>query len=563
MNDRHVKTLLIEDSADDALLLQRELADAKRAHFDTEWVERLSTALERLTRGGIDVVLLDLSLPDSSGADTLRRVHAQAPSVPIVILTGLDDEALGIQLLKEGAQDYLVKAHVDGDLLVRSMLYAIERHGLLSELQSAKESAEAHLRTVVNNTPIIIFALDRAGVFTLSEGQGLEALGHQPGEMVGKLIFEVYRETPQILENVRAALNGEPRSLTVDVAGVTLEARYEPLRDHNDEVVGVVGVAHDVTERTRLAEQLLQSQKMEAVGQLAGGIAHDFNNLLSAILGYCQLGVAKASSEAHVSRYLQEIGKAAEQATHLTRQLLAFSRRQVIEPEVVNINDLIVDMQKMFRRLIGEDIELVSLLSPNLGLVKVDPGQMEQLLMNLALNARDAMTEGGTLTIETADVDVDHDHAEQHPEVPAGEYVTLAVRDTGVGMTGEVRAHAFEPFFTTKEVGKGTGLGLSTCYGIVKQSGGHITVDSEEGLGTNLAIYLPKVGWSADALPSADHSGPPPAGHETVLLVEDEPSVRGVCSEALREQGYKVLEAANGVEGMRIAHQRADRSRFY
>ena len=551
----HIKTLLIEDNPDDALLMQEELASAKWVSFDVEWVERLSEGLDRLARGRIDVVLLDLGLPDNSGAESCHLVHAAAPRVPIVVLTGLNDEALGVQLLKEGAQDYLVKGNAEANLLVRSILYAIERHRLRTELQLAKESAEARLRVVVDNTPIILFALNDSGIFTLAEGKGLESLGRKPSEMLGKSIFDVYRGVPGIDQSVRAALDGEPRSLVMDVSGITLDAWYQPLLDYDGKVVGVVGVAHDISERRHLEEELRQSHKMEAIGQLAGGIAHDFNNLLSAMLGYAQLGMMRASQDDPVNTYLPEIEKAAKRAAHLTRQLLAFSRRQTVEPKVLSLGELVLGLDMMLRRLIGADIELVILPGPELGYVEVDPGQMEQVMINLAINARDAMPDGGKLIIETANVTLDDKCDPQYPEVAAGEYVMLAIGDTGTGMTDEVKAHAFEPFFTTKEVGKGTGLGLSTCYGIVSQFGGHIAIDSEVGEGTTMRAYLPRVLGGTLPTPLAADPGRLSPGSETVLLVDDEPLVRGLASTVLSEQGYKVLEAANGHEAMQYARE--------
>ena len=297
-------------------------------------------------------------------------------------------------------------------------------------------------------------------------------------------------------------------------------------------------LTEEIAERKKLQEQLIQSQKMESIGRLAGGVAHDFNNLLTPIMGYAQLALIKLpSGQDHLRTNLQEIEKAAERASKLTHQLLAFSRGQVIEPKVFNLNNLILDMDKMLRRLIGEDIELVTLPTPDLELVKVDPGQMEQVLVNLAVNARDAMPNGGKLMIQTENVTLGQDSVAQHPGATGGEYVMLAVGDNGVGMSEEVKANAFEPFFTTKEVGKGTGLGLSTCYGIVAQSGGHITVDSEPGQGTTVKTYLPRVQQEGASLPSREVSASLPLGSETVLLVEDEPTVRGMAAHLLREQG--------------------------
>ena len=273
------------------------------------------------------------------------------------------------------------------------------------------------------------------------------------------------------------------------------------------------------------------------------------------MLGYSQLGLMKVPRQDPVRGYLSEIQKTAERAAHLTQQLLAFSRSQIIEPKVLSLNDLVLELDKMLRRLIGEDVELVILPDPDLGFVKVDPGQMAQVLINLAVNGRDAMPEGCKLIIETANVTVDNTNARRRPRTTAGESVMLAVVDTGTGMTEEVRAHAFEPFFTTKGVGKGTGLGLSTCYGIVSQSGGHISVDSKPGEGTTFKVYLPRVVEPAGALPLGVDSGRLPLGIETVLLVDDEPALRGLASTVLREQGYNVLEAANGHDALRLARR--------
>ena len=314
----------------------------------------------------------------------------------------------------------------------------------------------------------------------------------------------------------------------------------------------------EMGERESLEAQFLQAQKMEAIGQMAGGVAHDFNNLLTGIVGYSQLGMMEGCSRDRLGGYLQEIQNAAERASHLTRQLLTFSRRQVVEPRVLSINDLFLDLDKMLRRLIGEDIELVTLTAPVLGTVKVDSGQMEQVLVNMAVNARDAMPDGGKLIIQTANVTVDDEYARRRLDVTPGEYVVMSVSDNGVGMDQEVKAHIFEPFFTTKEVGKGTGLGLSTCYGIVAQSGGHITVDSEPGKGTIFEIYLPRVEDVTGYLTLTDRPEHLPVGSETVLLVEDEPLVRAVISQVLREQGYTVLEAANGHEAMSVAQHHSD-----
>ena len=310
-------------------------------------------------------------------------------------------------------------------------------------------------------------------------------------------------------------------------------------------------------EKAALEEQLLQSQKMEAIGRLAGGVAHDFNNLLTPITGYSQLAISTLSASDPLRNDLQEIQKAAERAATLTRQLLVFSRRQTLKLQVLNLNNIILDIGKMIRRLIGEQIELVIIPAQDLGSVKVDPGQFEQVIVNLAVNARDAMLNGGKLILKTANITLDQDYVYRHTGMAPGDYIMFSVSDTGTGMTDEVKSHLFEPFFTTKEKGKGTGLGLSIVYGIVKQSNGHILVYSEPGQGTAFKIYFPRVEEEMVSIPQRDDLGYMPKGNETVLLVEDEPLVRGLAIRVLRGHGYNVLEAANGIEALNVFQEHA------
>lgn len=300
-------------------------------------------------------------------------------------------------------------------------------------------------------------------------------------------------------------------------------------------------------------EQLLVSQKLEAVGRLAGGVAHDFNNLLTAIVGYSQLGLRTLPEDNPLRRNLEEIRKAGDRAAGLTRQLLAFSRKQVLQPKVLSLNSVVPDMEKLLRRLIGEDIELRASLQPDLGNVKADPGQMEQVIMNLVVNARDAMPGGGKLTIETANVYLDENYAGHHATVVTGPYVMLAVSDTGIGMDEDTQLHIFEPFFTTKGLGKGTGLGLSTVYGIVSQSGGNIWVYSEVGKGTTFKIYLPRVDEPAEEYKPPSQLAEPPRGTETILLAEDADIVRDLARAVLEGSGYRVLVAQGAKDALRIA----------
>ena len=315
-------------------------------------------------------------------------------------------------------------------------------------------------------------------------------------------------------------------------------------------------ICEDVTERRMLEEQLLHSQKMEAVGRLAGGVAHDFNNLLTVIKGYSELMLNEVTEKDPMRAEVEEIRRAAERAASLTRQLLAFSRRQVLEPKVLDLNTIIGNMEKLLLRLLGEDVELQVSLASDLGNVKADPGQIEQVIMNLAVNARDAMPRGGKLTLETRNHVIDETYAREHAVVHAGNYAMMAVTDTGTGMDPETASHIFEPFFTTKETGKGTGLGLSTVYGIVKQSGGYIWVYSEPGRGTSFKVYLPIVGTGkADDTGSRPVLTPTYRGDETILLVEDEDGVRALVREVLHRHGYHVLETRNGGEALLACEQ--------
>ncbi len=315
----------------------------------------------------------------------------------------------------------------------------------------------------------------------------------------------------------------------------------------------LLGVAFDVTESRRLREQLVQSSKLESLGKLAGGVAHDFNNLLTVIQSYAEMAQSTVSEGNPAHAYLEQILKAAEQASNLTNQMLAFARRRVISPRVFHLNELVREAETFLQRLLPENIRLEMVLQPELWHVYADPTQIEQVLLNLAINARDAMPEGGVLTVETANVTLDEAYSARHAEVQAGEYVLLAVSDTGIGMDERTLARLFEPFFTTKETGKGTGLGLSTCYGIVKQAGGSIWVYSEPGKGTTFKVYLPRTQETAAGLPERPMRRRVIGGHETVLVVEDNDTVRDVAVAALEAQGYRVLQAANGAEALRLA----------
>jgi PAS domain S-box-containing protein len=379
-----------------------------------------------------------------------------------------------------------------------------------------------------------------------------EALGQHarfivPTEHWGH-VGRVWRE----LLRQRGGARSTNDNVTRDGRTISCEWYNTPLVDESGKVLGVASLVQDVTERVALEEQLRQSQKMEAVGRLAGGVAHDFNNLLTVILGYSQILADGLPPGSRLADSTGQIKSAADRAAGITRQLLAFSRKTVLSPRVINLNEVVLNLDSLLRRLIGDDIEVFTVPAKDLGAVKADPSQIEQVVMNLALNARDAMPQGGKVTLETSNVTLDGLYARDHQSVEPGRYVMLAVSDTGEGMSAETQARIFEPFYTTKEVGKGTGLGLSMVYGIVKQSGGFIWVYSEPNRGTTFKIYFPRIDQPAELLPAEKHVDKVQRGTETILLVEDDEQLRQLSSSVLAHCGYNVLVASTPEEGLAV-----------
>ncbi len=551
-----LRVLIAEDSEDDALLLVREL---RRGGYDPVY-ERVDTGAAMqaaLARQSWDLVIGDHSMPHFSGAAALKLVREHSLDLPFICLSGTITEEMAVAAMKAGANDWVTKGQL------KRLLPAIERELREAKGRAALRATEVSYETLVQHAPIGIYRSTPAGRFLAGNGALVGMLGYDSAAAVLRLDMarDVYADPAERQRLVERGSYSDRQYDDLETTWkrkdgrlLTVQLSVRAARDAAGRVEYYETFARDVTERRRLQQQVLQSQKMEAVGRLAGGVAHDFNNLLTVITSYSDLLLESLPQDDPRRDDLEQVRKAAEGAAGLTRQLLAFSRQQVVEPRVISLNTVVEGFEKMLRRVIGEDVELATSLAPDLGPVRADVGQLEQILMNLAVNARDAMPTGGKLTIETASVEQVPGDAGERGARAGRRFVMLAVSDTGCGMDEATKARIFEPFFTTKEPGKGTGLGLATVYGIVKQSGGLIWLYSEPGEGTSFKIYLPQV----DATPGAEAaalSPQAPRGTETVLLVEDAAAVRAVTKQALVRQGYTVLEAPNGEAALRLAQQ--------
>lgn len=545
---RLLQLLLVGGSKQNFSHLREMLTDGNRGHLH---LDHLASPAALLNTAGLnqngqkqyDLLLCSSESTDDNAFQLLRQVRQHHSRVPLIFLSDPVNKS-AIEIAIQGAAPSAAK--------VKSAERQLDSEVTLHELW----------RLVEQSTDSVII-MGRSGVMEYVN-PAFEALtGYSRREAVGQTlgILKSEQQSGEFYEEMwNTVLSGNVfRGIVMDRKknGETLiiEKALTPLRDTNGEITHFISTGRDITERRQLESDLRQAQKMDAIGRLAGGVAHDFNNRLLVISGYAELMLDALAADDPLRRNVGEIITASRRAADLTRQLLAFGRKQVQLLQVLDLNTVIAEITVMLPRLIGEDIELIFLPEQNLGKVKADPVQIEQIVMNLAANARDAMPGGGTLTIETATIEVDEAYVQRHSIVPPGDYVLLTVADSGQGIATKHLPHIFEPFYTTKEEGKGTGLGLATVYGIVRQNGGFVRVYSEPGQGTTFKIYLPRVHSGISEARVAKPAEPSPGGCETVLLVEDEASVREASRQFLIQSGYKVLEAIDGEDALREARE--------
>lgn len=554
------RVLILEDSAEDAELVVRSL---KQGGLEFEW-KRVETEDDYLAhlKWPPDVVLADYNLPRASASGALHMLREQRLDVPFIVVSGAIGEEVAASLIKQGASDYLLKDRLAR--LVPAIRQALRERQLSEEKQRAEEKvrrSEAQLRAFVDNAPFGVCRISLMEDRFLDVNAALvRMLGHHSEEELLALslsgdICADNSERKEVMEELKRSghftgvetiwkkKNG--KQLTVLLSG-----RWVEDADHGAEIEAIVD---DITEQRMLEDQLRESQKMEAVGRLAGGVAHDFNNLLGVIIGYSDLLARDLGPYHPLCRKAEEIERAGKQAAALTAQLLAFSRRQVLRPQVLDLNSIVSGMELMLRGLFSEEVRLRIELDPELKAVRVDPARIEQIILNLALNARDAVARDGEVTVRTRNVDLGETTVRDGSSLRAGRYVLLEVKDTGMGMDEETKLHIFEPFFSTKELGKGTGLGLATVYGTVRQSGGVIRVESGPGKGAAFQVFLPQVARPAEVARVPQAQKPIGHGSETVLLVEDAMMLRDFICGGLQGAGYHVMVAENGREALEMA----------
>jgi two-component system, cell cycle sensor histidine kinase and response regulator CckA len=561
-----LRILHLEDDPADAKLVQSTL-EAEGIPCETTCVRDRDDFVGALERGGFDLILSDFCLPTFDGLSALEIVRARWPAIPIILVSGTLGEQQAIDSLTNGACDYVLKDHLSrlAPAVRRSMEQAEER-ATNRRTEEALQETQQRLRIIFNQSPLGIALVGEDGHPVLTNAALNKMLGYT-GEEFSNMHFKDFTHPDdcakdlalfqELIQGGRESYQMDKRYIRKDGQVVWARISVSLAQERAGHAHFAVGMVEDITEKRDLQAQFIEAQKMEVIGHLASGVAHDFNNILAIVMGYSDLMIMKLAPKDELKDYVETIRAAAERAASLTRQLLIFSRKQTVQLVVLDVNEVVKDLDQMLRRLIDENIKLAVLPGTEIGRIKADSGYVGQVVMNLVVNARDAMPNGGQLTIATSNVTLNDLYAHTHPGVILGGYVMLSVTDTGTGMTEEVKARIFEAFFTTKPKGKGTGLGLATCQTIVQQScgyieGGYIEVQSELGKGTTFKVYFPRVDQPLTAH-IHNETAPTPHGTETLLVVEDEPSLRHLARSVLQLQGYQVLTAANGQDALHVA----------
>ena len=566
MNEQPIKhqdllpVLVVEDDAGLRSLIRRKL---ERKHFSVTTASTGEAAVTHVVEKPDILLLLDFKLQDMTGGEVIDCLKDKGIEVPFIIMTGNGDERIAVEMMKLGAKDYLVKDQNFLETLpqiIDQITTRLLTERKLSKMEEALQESQNRFRTLFNS------GTDAILVHEIKDGESLNfvevndiacvRLGYSREELLKMTPYQVEEAEGDLDIGAFREVLLKQKHVLYEINHVTKEGRKIPveINSHLIDLGGrpaVLSIARDITERKYLEEQLRQAHKMEAIGKLAGGVAHDFNNLLTAILGYSELMLVKMDEKNPFRDSAKEIKKAGERAASLTQQLLAFSRKQMLKPKILNLNLVVKGIEKMLKRIIGENIALISELDPELWNVKADPGQVEQIILNLSVNSSEAMHKGGELTIKTINKLVDAQYCSLIPDSRPGKFIILSISDNGEGMTKEILQHIFEPFFTTKRIG--TGLGLAVVYGIIKQHNGWINVYSEPGKGTTFNIYFPSVSSEAeednqDVLSLKDLQG----NRERILFVEDEEGVRNITVKALRDNGYVVVEAETAREAFEI-----------
>jgi len=560
--------LILEDNPDDAELAVKEL---ERKGFNVKWT-RVDTkeAFREALAEKPDLILADYFVPSFDAMAALQMYRQLKLEIPLIVYSGAINEEMAIECMKSGAIDYVFKDNLFRLCpVVKRALEEMKISRKSKQAEDALRESEEKYRTLYDSSRDAIMIITPDKVFLNGNPACVKMFGcRNEDEFISLTSMAL---SPEYQPDGALSFEKSQKMISIAMEHGSHFFKWKHKRVDGEEFYSTVLLAsmklygkkilqatvRDITEHKRLEAQLHMAQKMEAIGKLAGGVAHDFNNILTVIMGNAGLALMEVGKDNTLREEIEEIRKAGKRAASLTRQLLAFSRKQIIQPKILNINELLTGIEKMLGRLIGEDIELLTIPEPALWQVKIDPGQIEQVIINLAINARDAMPKGGKLTIETDNADLNENYFREHGiegEKP-GHYAVLAVSDTGSGMDKKTLEHIFEPFFTTKEVGKGTGLGLSTVYGIVRQNNGFIWVYSEPGQGTTFKVYLSEVKKDADLEKKEQTPVDDPGGSETVLIVEDNDLLRNFVQKALQGYGYRVMDAENGEDALRVCKE--------